>query len=83
MKFLTDTNPSHRHFYVTAIDDDRPFLCAGPWPTHQGALDAVATVRSLAEKQRPQSVFYAWGTSGSQLRLKAPVTPERLAELVG
>lgn len=59
-------NPSH--FYVSAINGDRRYLVAGPYPTHDEAKDKVGTARDIAyERDRSgRAWFMAWGTAGSE-----------------
>lgn len=57
-------DPRPGFYYVSAIDNrDRSYRIAGPWLTHQEALDQVEPVRRYAAELSPQSVWYKWGTS--------------------
>ena len=56
-------------FYVSVADWPRgavnPIqfgLAAGPFRTHQEALDLVEPARRAGEKADPWAAFYAWGT---------------------
>jgi hypothetical protein len=67
-------------FYVSVIDGPRiggeiavkrMGLLAGPYETHQEALDRVATVRKIAEEVNAWAHFYAFGT----IKVKQPPYP--------
>lgn len=62
MTFKTGTNPNHRAFYVSMIDGTRMGRAAGPYLTHQEALDDVKRVRDAAYDIDPRSWFFSWGT---------------------
>lgn len=49
-------------YYVSVIDAARYGLLAGPYKTHQEALDAVPEAKRAAEKVDSFSIFYAFGT---------------------
>lgn len=51
-----------KHFYVSVVDGKRVGLLAGPFPTHQQALDLVDEARELAQEADPWAAFYAFGT---------------------
>ena len=51
-------------FYVTAIDNlDRVAQVAGPFRTHQEALDMEPRANSLGCELDPKAIWYRWGTS--------------------
>lgn len=53
-----------RAFYVTCVDGGRNAWLAGPFATHQEALDQVDPARAAADKAtRGWSHFYAFGTA--------------------
>jgi len=49
-------------FYVSIIDADRFNAVAGPFKTHQEALDMVNPAIKAGGELDPRSHFYAWGT---------------------
>lgn len=61
-------------FYVTAIDGGKVYYMAGPYLTHQAALDAVESARSIADKHDPRGCFMAWGTARTDRSKPAPMT---------
>lgn len=78
-------------FYVSVIDGPRiggeievkrMGLLAGPYETHEEALDKVDVVRRIAERVNAWSHFYAFGT----MKLKEPINgaypPGRLNRLL-
>lgn len=68
------TNPTHTMFYVSAIDGPRTYLIAGPYGTHQAALDRVESVREHARDTDARAHFMAWGTcSSSTLNKQTPL----------
>ena len=71
-------------YYVSAIDGPQWWALAGPYRSHQAALDHVERVRALANAEEPRSHFYGFGTvklrTGHYI---APVTRrEQAAETV-
>lgn len=62
-----------RYFYVSAIDGDRRYLIAGPYPLHSDALERVEKVRKMADERDPRASFMAWGTAGSDAIHKTPL----------
>lgn len=52
-----------RLFFVTVRNDSRVGYLAGPFETHQEALDAVPQAKSLAHARDPWAVFYSFGTA--------------------
>lgn len=56
---LSDTM---QHFYVSVIDAKRYDLLAGPFATHQEALDMVEPARKLTTQIKPEAHFYGFGT---------------------
>lgn len=67
---MTDTR---NHFYVSAIDGSRKYLIAGPYDSHQAALDLVKPVRDHANTIDGRAWFMAWGTAGSDESFKTPL----------
>jgi hypothetical protein len=61
------------HFYVSAIDGTKKFLIAGPYPTHDDALQAVPKVRRAACDQDCRADFMSWGTAGSPRAMRTPM----------
>lgn len=54
-------DPRPGHYYVTAIDGNRAYFLAGPWPEHAQAL---AQVEAFAERtDYPRAVWMAFGTA--------------------
>ena len=49
-------------FYVSIVDGPRFNVVAGPFRTHQSALDTVDRARDIGNDRDPRSVFYGWGT---------------------
>lgn len=63
-------NPDHNFHYVIAIDGARCYLIAGPYESHETALERVNDVRAIAcDHSRNRSAgrahFMAWGTASS------------------
>lgn len=54
-----------KFFYVSCIEGSRKALVAGPYASHEDALNAVYRVKLAASKVDDRSWFYAWGTAGS------------------
>jgi hypothetical protein len=54
------------NYYVSVIDGERRALLAGPWPTHQRALDHVPRVRAKAYEIDARSHWYAFGTARTE-----------------
>lgn len=57
------TAPYSPGFYVSAIDGSRKALVAGPFESHEEALDAVDATRSEWCELDGRAWFYAWGTA--------------------
>lgn len=51
-----------RRFYVTVIDGGRTGAAAGPFETHQEALDRVDAARRVIQEQEPQAHWWFFGT---------------------
>ncbi len=49
-------------FYVSVVDGPKFALLAGPFQTHQEALDMVDKARTEGEKHDPWACFYSFGT---------------------
>ena len=77
-----DTRPGH--YYVSATDGGTHwFPMAGPFTTHQEALDLVDDVRRYAHEVSYRSVWYSFGTCRVDLSEVPPtgkITSEMLAE---
>lgn len=63
-------NPDHPFHYVSAIDGPHRYLIAGPYETHETALERVEDVRFIAcDHKRNASAgrawFMGWGTASS------------------
>lgn len=56
-----DTKPGP--YYVTAIDNGRVHLMAGPFGEHAEALGLVDKAREIAYEHDGRAWFMAWGTS--------------------
>jgi hypothetical protein len=54
-------------YYVTAIDGQRKYFLAGPWPEHAQALAQVDAVRRFAEPTDPRAVWMTYGTARQTL----------------
>jgi hypothetical protein len=50
------------HYYVSAVDGSRYTLLAGPFATHEEALDRVDAAREKSTEIDPRAWFYAYGT---------------------
>lgn len=53
------------HYYVSVVDGPRRALLAGPYPTHQEALDQVDAVRKRAIAAYQWAHFSWFGTASS------------------
>jgi hypothetical protein len=53
------------NYFVTCIDAGKVWYMAGPYKTHQEALEAVDTARTIGVKNNPWAWFYSWGTVSS------------------
>ena len=54
-------------YYVTAIDGQRKYFLAGPWPEHAQALAQVDAVRRFAEPDKRCAVWMTYGTARQTL----------------
>ena len=61
------------HFYVSAINGQRKHLIAGPYATHEKALEQVNAVRDVAHDREPMSWFFAWGTCSVNKKITTPL----------
>lgn len=61
--------PEGANYFVTAIDGGTVYYMAGPYSTHQAALDAVRPATDIASDRDARGCFMAWGTAKSK-RLK-------------
>ncbi len=57
-----ETCPDGGKYFVSAVDADRVFFMAGPYRTHQEALDKVQTALMIADKHDGRAWFMSWGT---------------------
>lgn len=64
-----EADPRAGFYYVTAIDNNRSARIAGPYRTHEAALDAVDRVKNLAYDVDPRAHWWAWGTMRSETDL--------------
>tara|TARA_X000001382_G_scaffold5654_1_gene4691 strand:- start:146 stop:349 length:204 start_codon:yes stop_codon:yes gene_type:complete len=55
-----------KYFYVSVVDGQRKGLAAGPYDTHQEALDKVGIVRDLIQYNNPDAWFWAYGTASTE-----------------
>lgn len=64
-----EVDPRPGNYYVSAIDGQRSYLVAGPWPSHAQALDKVREVMDFAiENDRSgRAHFMSWGTTRSEM----------------
>ena len=51
-----------RRFYVTVVRGERTGFLAGPFETHQAALDMVPAARRVANEVDPRTAFDGFGT---------------------
>lgn len=49
-------------YYVSIVDGQKFNVVAGPFRTHQQAIDTVEPAKEVGRKVDPKSHFYAWGT---------------------
>lgn len=49
-------------YYTSVVDGPRMAVLAGPFRTHQEALDMVRPAKELAHQLDTKSVFYGFGT---------------------
>lgn len=54
--------PEPGNYFVTCVDGDRFWYMAGPYSTHQAALDKVDAARRIGVENNPRAHFYGWGT---------------------
>lgn len=73
--FLTDTDPKHRYFYVSAIDGPRHFLMAGPYGSREVAEGLVSEVRDYCTEKDGRAWFMAWGVAGSSDEVASRLGP--------
>ena len=68
------------YHYVSVMDGTRYGLLAGPYSTHEEALEMVPVVKELAQRVDPWAVFYAFGTAAAHGYNKPGVLNEMLEE---
>ena len=74
MKLLDfETAPPRAFYYVSAIDDTKRYLVAGPYTSHTDAAAKVDHVRAEADKLDGRAWFMAWGTAGSDEKFDTPM----------
>lgn len=72
-----------RRFYVTVVDGPRSGLMAGPFETHQEALDRVDAANRVAQEADARAFWYAYGTCLMERPAEGwPDAPERIAAAV-
>lgn len=71
-----------RYYYVSVMDGGRYGLLAGPYNTHEEALEMVPAVKELAQKVDPYAVFYAFGTAAAHGYNKSGILNEMLEEMM-
>jgi hypothetical protein len=49
-------------YYVSVVDGKRYNFLAGPFQTHQEALDRVDGARKIGQEMDPKAWFYGFGT---------------------
>ena len=57
-----EPDPRPGAYYVSVVDAGRNCLLAGPYPTHQEALDLLDKANNIACSLDPRAHFYAYGT---------------------
>jgi hypothetical protein len=60
-----ETCPDGANYFVTAVDGSKWYYMAGPYATHQQALDAVQPALKIADKNDGRAWFMSWGTTQS------------------
>ena len=50
------------NYYVSAIDGPKVYLLAGPYETHQEALDLVDQCNELSQSLDDRAFWFAYGT---------------------
>lgn len=68
-----ETNLNHPFFYVSAIDGGGQYLLAGPYSSHEAALQRVRAVKEYAINldTKGRAVFMAWGTASSTVPIRS------------
>lgn len=59
-----------KFYYVSVIDGTKRGMAAGPYATHEEALDRVNDVRMACELKDPRAWFWAFGTAGADVEYK-------------
>lgn len=59
-----------KFYYVSVIDGARRGMAAGPYATHQEALDRVNDVKMALELKKPEAWFWQFGTAGADVEYK-------------
>lgn len=64
-KYQDNSDPDIRdgYYYCTVLDGPQYGLLAGPYDTHQEAIDALPEAKKLAQQVDSRAVFYAFGTA--------------------
>lgn len=60
-------DPRPGYYYCTVIDGSNYALLAGPYESHQEAIDNLPTVKRVALKTDARAAFYAFGTARLEL----------------
>lgn len=71
--FKSEVNPDHPFHYVSAIDAGRPYLIAGPYKSHNEALENVRAVTDIACDMNGRAHFMAWGTCSAPEAIDTPL----------
>lgn len=58
-----DPDPRPGYYYCTVMDGPQYGLLAGPFDTHQEALDRLPKAKEIARGLDARSVFYGFGTA--------------------
>lgn len=64
-KYLDTDHPDPRpgYYYCTVMDGPNYALLAGPYDSHQDALDNLPKAKQIAQQVDAKAVFYAFGTA--------------------
>ncbi len=65
-------NPPGTNYYVSAIEDRRYVLLAGPFDNHPEACNWVERARDQACRVDPRAWFYAYGTTAMKPQYLKP-----------
>ena len=81
VSYIPEQSPDPRPgaYYCTVLDNSRVGFLAGPFATHQEALDTVPAAKAAAESVNNRAFWYAYGT----VRLDNPIGPGVLNDILG